>query len=218
MEMIGVIPDNKDARTMPCEPDSNFWKKMRELEANGHIIALHGHDHCYVTKCGGLNPVHNRSEFAGLSYEKQAEKLSEGYSVLTQHGLHPKVFFAPSHTFDKATLEALKSVTPIRFLSDTIDYRPYRFHGITMLPQQMGRCRKIPFPGYWTFCLHPNIMSQDDIKAVDSFIQAYRSQIMNFSELLNVTPSHKKSLFGRMLELAFSAKRTIAPQPENNNQ
>ncbi len=207
--LIGIIPNNADAVTMPCAPDTCFWQRMRELELHGHVIALHGYDHCYATECGGINPVHNRSEFAGLPYTAQAEKLQEGYTILTEQGLHPKVFFAPSHTFDNTTVEALKKATPIRHVSDTVDYRPYRYNGITILPQQMGRCRKIMMPGYWTFCLHPNNMTTDDISAFSQFIQANRQHMMNYDRLLNVTPALKKSLFGRLLELAFSAKRSI---------
>ena len=208
--LIGVIPDNHDTSTMPCAPDSHFWDLMQDLESKGHIIALHGYDHCYQTNCGGINPVHNRSEFAGLPYTEQAKKLTDGYAMLRKYGLNPKVFFAPSHTFDKTTIKALKKTTPIRFISDTIDFRPYRYEGITMLPQQMGRCRQVSIPGYWTFCLHPNGMTPKDIMDLDLFIQSNHQHIMNYDELIITKPANRKSLLGKLLNLVFSVKRYIA--------
>ena len=62
----------------------------------------------YDSTDGGINPVQNKSEFAGHPLEVQKKKIRQGIAVFRQHGIEPSVFFAPSHTFDHNTLEALK--------------------------------------------------------------------------------------------------------------
>lgn len=44
------------------------------LEKKGWIIALHGYEHVFETTSGGINPVNNKSEFAGVNLEKQKKK------------------------------------------------------------------------------------------------------------------------------------------------
>ena len=73
----------------------------------------------------GLNPVWNRSEFAGVPLDQQKEKISLGISIFRSNGIEPQFFFAPAHTYDKNTLLALKSESNIRIISDTIAIKPY---------------------------------------------------------------------------------------------
>ncbi len=64
--------------------------------------------------------MHNRSEFAGLALEEQREKVRKGVAVFQEHGIVPRVFFAPGHTFDRNTLKALALESDIRVICDTI--------------------------------------------------------------------------------------------------
>ena len=59
-----------------------------------------------TTATGGINPVHNRSEFAGLSLVEQREKISKGYKTLIAIGLFPKYFFASSMVTSVTSLPA----------------------------------------------------------------------------------------------------------------
>ena len=118
--MVGIIPNNEDQMTMIQGKDEDFWTKALQWQKKGWEIALHGYNHCYTTENGGLNPIHNRSEFAGLTYDEQKIKIKDGYNILINHNLYPKYFFAPSHTYDEKTIEALKNSTPIRNMCDTI--------------------------------------------------------------------------------------------------
>ena len=79
---------------------------------------------------------------------------------MREHGIDPKVFFAPAHTFDNNTLIALKECSNIRIISDTIANDIYTKYGFTFVPQQAGRVRKQPFRTV-TFCYHPNTMNDD---------------------------------------------------------
>src|ERR1035437_7188658 len=99
--MVGIVPNNQDIDLFVNEYDEFFWEKARTWQKKDWTIALHGYDHVYLTNKGGINPVHNRSEFAGLSLRKQEEKIEKGISILNEHNLHANYFFAPSHTFDE---------------------------------------------------------------------------------------------------------------------
>jgi predicted deacetylase len=87
---------------------------------------------------------------------------------MREHGIDPKVFFAPAHTFDNNTLIALKECSNIRIISDTIANDVYSQFGFTFVPQQSGRVRKLPFKTV-TFCYHPNVMNDDEFVRLEKF-------------------------------------------------
>ena len=114
--------------------------------------------------------MNDRSEFAGLPLDVQREKVSRGIAELAVHDVSPRVFFAPSHTFDANTLEALRLESGIRVVSDTVALKPYSRDGFTFVPQQSGRARVLPFP-LVTFCYHPNTMEDGDFRALEAFLE-----------------------------------------------
>lgn len=190
--LIGIIPNNKDTEIIIDSPDPIFWDKARSWGKKDYALALHGFDHVYLTENGGCNPIHKRSEFAGLSYCEQAKKIREGYKILISEDIVPKVFFAPSHTFDNTTVQALLNETNIKCISDTIAFTPYKHSGIKYIPQQMGRFRAIYIPGDWTFCFHPNIMTDNDIIEFDTFISKHRDKFCDFNDLINKDCSERR--------------------------
>ena len=101
--MVGIIPHNEDPLTCIDMADTKFTAKALNWQKKGWTIALHGYNHVCTTVIGGINPVHKRSEFAGLSLAEQKEKISKGYKTLITMGLTPDFFFAPSHTYDENT-------------------------------------------------------------------------------------------------------------------
>lgn len=156
--IVGVIPNNQDPDMVGVYPkDEQFWEKVQRWKEKGWTIALHGYTHVFETREGGLNPVNDRSEFAGVPLERQKEKIRAGVRILREHGIEPEIFFAPAHTFDENTLIALKEESDIRIISDTIANDIYFENGFYFIPQQSGRVRKLPFKTV-TFCYHPNMM------------------------------------------------------------
>ena len=143
---------------------------------------MHGYEHQYCTDCAGINPLHNRSEFAGLSLEEQRFKIREGIRLLSEHNVFPTVFFAPGHTFDENTLEAIRKESNIRIISDTIATDVYFHNGFWFIPQQSGACRKLPFKVV-TFCYHPNNMSNKDFDNLRLFINKNRELFMSAMDL-----------------------------------
>ena len=172
--IFGIIPDNQDSMLISVyEKVPDFWELMHLWIKKGWIPAMHGYQHKYETKDGGINPVNSRSEFAGLPYEDQARKIREGYHILVEHEITPRIFFAPSHTFDHFTLEALKNETPIRIISDTIAWDIYKKDVFYFVPQQSGKPRKLPFQTI-TFCVHPNTMDEAEFGQLENFLKQYQ--------------------------------------------
>ena len=198
--MVGVIPHNEDKEQIIDESDPLFWQMVKEWEQKGWAIALHGYNHCYTSDGGlqGLNPMWSRSEFAGLSLEKQREKIKYGIAIMEEHGIKPKYFFAPSHTFDDNTLIALKEESDIRIISDTIATKPYNYKGFTIVPQLGGHCAEMHIPGIWTFCLHPSDMSEENFIQTEYFINKYRDYFTSFDKL-DLVNIGKKNYFSRIL-------------------
>lgn len=205
--IVGIIPNNNDESLISkYSKNDNFWDLALEWQKNGWIIALHGFSHKYITEVGGINPVQNRSEFAGVDLKNQKKKIFCGVKILKEKGLFPQVFFAPSHTFDSNTLIALKECSNIRIISDTIANDIYYKDDIFFIPQQSGRVRKLPFKVV-TFCYHPNEMTDDDFNELENFINENRSKFTNVSLPLN--KKRKKSIFDCLLEKIYFFKRKI---------
>ena len=202
--IYGIIPANEDPELIKYGKVDGFWNLMTSWKEKGWAPALHGYTHVFETDDGGINPVNSRSEFAGVSLERQRQKIKEGYTTLKEHGILPTVFFAPAHTFDKNTLVALKEENPIRVISDTVANDVYFYDGIYFIPQQSGHCRKLPFKTT-TFCYHPNIMSDKDFDELDSFLKQYGNRFGELSAL-NMKKRHR-GIFDQLLKKIYFIRR-----------
>jgi len=155
---------------------------VRSWQDKGWAIALHGYDHVYTTRDGGIVPIEQRSEFAGVPLEIQRERIRTGYGILRQNGVKPVIWVAPSHSFDRNTLVALQEETDISIISDGIALFPFEQLGFVWIPQQMWRFRTMPF-GVWTICLHPNTISVSQMRAMERFLDNNGS---NFVDIYQV--------------------------------
>ncbi len=207
--LVGIIPANADPETKIDADDLHFWEKVQNWSKKGWAIALHGFDHICITHDGGINPVHKRSEFAGLSIEEQARKIENGYMILKENGIEPEYFFAPSHTYDKNTIKAIIDKTPIRIISDTISTKPYRLNnGMIVVPCQMGRCRKMQISGYWTACYHPNIMDDRQFEMLETFLKENHQDFISFGDL-PLAHVGSKTIFDRLLSFCYFTMRRL---------
>ena len=206
--MVGIIPHNEDPMQEIDSPDLEFWEKAKSWQQKGYAIALHGYNHCYISNKGleGMNPLWARSEFAGVPLEIQRQKIRDGFKILSEQGVSPNYFFAPSHTFDKNTLKALKECTDIRIISDTIATKPYQKDDFIFLPQLGGHCTEMKISGVWTFCLHPSAMTDDNFNATESFLKDYKNEFIGFDEL-DLSNLKSKYWLGRLLSWAYFTQR-----------
>ena len=149
-----------------------------------------------------------RSEFAGVPLDKQKEKIHKGVEKCKEHGIKPKYFFAPSHTFDKNTLVALREESDIRIISDTIGRFPYKFKEFYFIPQITGHCVKMPLNGIYTFCFHPNVMDDIAFSKLECFLNMYGKQFIGFDEI-ELNNFGKKKAFDKLLSSFYFFQRRI---------
>lgn len=208
--MVGVIPANNDTNQFFDAVDTNFWEKVKNWEKKDWKIALHGYDHCFISDGGlrGLNPFWARSEFAGVSLAVQKEKIRKGVAIFRDNNIDPKYFFAPAHTFDDVTLQALKEESNIRIISDTIANKPYKKDDFVFIPQLGGSCKDMKLPGVWTFCLHPSTMTEDNFVATEHFIKKHFDEILRFDDL-NLINLKSKNLMSRFLSWVYFTRRKL---------
>ena len=201
--LVGIIPHCEDPAMDGYLFDNDFWQTVNRWREKSWTIAMHGYNHVYGTKCGGINPVNARSEFAGLSQEEQKNKIKKGVSIMREHGINPQIFFAPSHTFDENTLVALKEESDIRIISDTVANKPYNYGGFTFVPQQSGKVRKLPFKVI-TFCYHPNEMTDDDFILLENRIAKSKRRFIAFPF---ASVNRKMDLYDRVLRWVYFKRR-----------
>jgi peptidoglycan/xylan/chitin deacetylase (PgdA/CDA1 family) len=204
--IVAVIPNNEDPMQQVDEHDELFWEKVKKWQAKGWEIALHGYNHVYISRHGGLVPVNKKSEFAGLPYEVQEEKIKKGIEIFRQHGIDPKIWVAPLHTFDKNTLKALKKHTNIDMISDGIAINPYRRFGFTWIPVQIPFFKYYRF-GLWTVCLHPGTMKEKYFDLMVDFMERNRGQIISLPEINKV--NEHVTLSDRLYACHYWTKRGI---------
>lgn len=182
--IFGIIPNCKDK--MFCqqyEKNEKVWDTFDKWIEMGWTPALHGYEHVYCTEDAGVNPYAKCSEFAGLPYDEQKDKIEKGYAILKSHNIEPKIFFAPSHTFDENTLLALKDSTDIRIISDTIATDIYFENDFYYLPMISSNVRPVSAE-LTTFCYHPNTMTDAAFETLESFLKEHKDKFIPFSESL----------------------------------
>lgn len=208
--IVGVIPRCKDKNLMIEREDENFWERIRRYQLKGYAIALHGYEHNFVSRHKGIIPLNSISEFAGLPFELQRDKIRNGFNELVKNGIRPNIWVAPAHTFDKNTLEALRLETDIRIISDGIAFFPYRERDFLWIPQQLWRFKRVSF-GVWTICLHPNEMTEKEFDSFRSDLSLFREHVVSLDVVLNNGEflTRKKSLADRVFANLFFAKRRL---------
>jgi hypothetical protein len=212
--LVAVIPDCRDPSmaSMPAEPA--FWDRVRRWQAKGWSIALHGLHHSYHPDppgAGSLVPFKREGEFVGLPLARQREIIARAWAMFAAEGVKPTLFIAPSHSFDKVTLEALKLETPIRIISDGLSWRKFRRFGFDWIPQQLWHFRSLRF-GLWTVCLHPNMM---DTRELDRTLAALKRFAPHVSHTAALPPARSfgpgdmlfQSVYGVLMMLKRAIKR-----------
>lgn len=203
--IVAVIPDNRDPKQQLSPDKGDFWETVNRWKEKGWEIALHGYDHVYITQEAGLVPLNQKSEFAGLPLERQEEKIRSGIEIFRNHGLSPRVWVAPSHTFDMNTLEALKKHSSITIISDGISFRPFQRYGFTWLPLQLWKVRRIPM-GLYTICYHPSATSLGQIRREGERLRSIANNIVSVDEALK-RPCPKYGILDSLFHALFMTLR-----------
>ena len=207
--LIGVVPDCRDEHLQVDAPRDDFWEVVRRLRAGGWAVAQHGYTHVYDSDAPNLLRMANRSEFAGHPVQVQAARLAAGAEIMSHEGVRSSAFMAPGHTFDRATIDALKR-TGFTSVTDGYGLWPYRRHGLTFVPQLFSRPLHVG-AGLYTVCLHLNGMSA---VAVDRLTTSLRGlDIVSFDRATPRRPvigAAARIATGVALRAARSARRLAA--------
>lgn len=205
--ILAVIPECRDARISMGPARRDFWPWVRRKQSGGWHIALHGFEHLYVNENAGILPFHSKSEFAGLPYVEQKEKIRRGIDVLRREGIDPTVWVAPGHSFDYETVRALIDASDIRVVNDGIAVFPYFEAGMVWLPQQRFAFSRVGY-GVETVCLHTNWMSSTEVAKMDRFIAENRALFKSeISEVVAAYRKRKRSKLDDVYRTAFFAQR-----------
>ena len=168
--LLGIVPENRDGKLVRGnkQETETFFAQVRKWQEDGAILAMHGLYHLYTTEEGGLFPLNHKSEFAGLPYEKQKEMIAEGKRILQEYGIETDFFMAPSHSYDRSTLQALKD------------------NGFRRVTDGFGTKLKKEGGAEVTFVVHANSLEEADFAFYERALRS--GKIVSYSELLKKAP------------------------------
>lgn len=180
--LIGVVPENRDENLNRNPERADFWEYVRKRQEEGWVVAQHGCQHVYTQHKGGLFPLNDFSEFAGVPYEEQLAMLAQGKEILAKHGIMTDLFMAPAHSYDRNTLCALRQLG-FRGLTDGFGSRPYLWQGLTFYPISFrleGSLKKEK--GYTTMVVHTNTLSDKDMEKYRKILE--EQDMISYGDLL----------------------------------
>lgn len=197
--LLGIVPDNRDPKLSCSAAREDFYEVMKRLQNEGYSIAMHGFRHIYTTKSGGIFPLNNYSEFAGVSYGRQKEMLTLGKEKLGEHGIDTDIFMAPAHSYDNNTLKALKEAGFTK-ITDGFGSTPYMYKGITFYPISFKLDRSLKQKkGVTTMVIHANTVTEKDKERYAHIFKEYGKNMISYSEYLEMEPV-TRNISGRILE------------------
>lgn len=197
--LLGIVPDNRDKNLRRRSVNEDFYELMRSLEKKGFCLAMHGCYHVYTTESGGLFPLNNFSEFAGLPYEEQKELLLHGKERLKEKGIETDIFMAPAHSYDENTLKALIELGFTK-MTDGFGNKPYTYNGMTFYPIsfRLGSSLKKK-SGVTTMVIHANTVTETDKAGYKRIFEEYGKNMISYSDYLKMEPVKRGSV-GRFWE------------------
>ncbi len=181
--ILAVVPDNQDPGLKVDALREDFWERARQWQARGWTLALHGFQHKYSAVHAGIVTPRKKTEFAGFPARDQAEKLRQGVEIFERQGIIPRVWIAPSNSFDATTVFLLPQFG-IRIICDGYFRVPFVDQWkIVWIPQQLHGFRPAP-PGVWTVCYHHNQWTASDLARFREDLVRYRADIGSLDDVM----------------------------------
>lgn len=213
--LLGIVPDCKDNHLHKTGEAEDFWDKMKALQADGWVLAMHGYRHLYGTRKGGCFPLNHFSEFAGFSYEKQKQMLTAGREILKEKGIETDIFMAPAHSYDRNTIKALKE-TGFCKITDGFGKAPYLWKGMTFYPISMIFSKSLQeSEGTTTMVVHVNEISEERMENYEKMFAEHKGQFISYGEYLAMTPG-RRNVFGHMGEYLLAGAKHYMVQRKGN--
>jgi peptidoglycan/xylan/chitin deacetylase (PgdA/CDA1 family) len=206
--IMAVIADNKDVSLHQGPADPKFWDRVRRWQQMGWTIGLHGYQHIYLSRSTGIVGLNRYSEFAGLSFDHQFEKLHAAFKIFEQENVKPDIWVAPAHTFDENTLRALKCLQ-LQVISDGFQLWPHTDRaGFFWIPQQLGDFRFMPF-GVWTVCIHREDANYNNVQLFRQNIRRLRKYIIDVPEVVSRYCGTNTNAFSETFALALRWAKVV---------
>lgn len=199
--LIGVVPDNRDENLNRDALREDFWEYVRKRKEEGWVVAQHGCYHVYTQKKGGVFPLNDFSEFAGVPYEEQLAMLEHGKEILAGHGIVTELFMAPAHSYDRNTLRALKQAG-FKGLTDGFGSRPYLWQGLIFYPISFRLESSLKKDkGFTTMVVHTNTLHDQDMERYRKIFKEHK--IISYQEYLREKPGRRTAI-GHMWEYTLA--------------
>ncbi len=177
--VVGVIPNNQDTELLSYEKRDEFWQIVKHWQNNNWTVAMHGYTHVYdsETRKKDYFKYGGKSEFFGHTFQEQLSRLKKGKKIFDDNNIKVDTFFAPNHTYDLNTFDALKKAGIFRII-DGYGLSPFIKNEIKFLPQLFYKLVFIPF-GIQSTQLHINYWNENDFIKFENFIKKYHSKIID---------------------------------------
>ncbi len=208
--LLGVIPNNQDPELLKYPKNERFWEKVSQWKKKEWEITMHGYSHLYTQKSDKKDIFNygGNSEFYGLNYHEQLDKIKNGIIEFEKRGIQIRSFFAPNHIYDEITLRALKDCN-INIVIDGYGLFPFFKNGILFIPQLFYREILLPF-GIQSTQIHLNYWSQTDFNQFEQFIKKNADKILHLDYILNLEkPNLIKNTINYTLEKTIKTIRAI---------
>lgn len=204
--LLGIVPDNQDPNLQVGEMNKNYREQLKTWQEKGYVMALHGYQHLYTTKKGGLFPLNNFSEFAGLPYQVQYEMLEKAKNKLNALGVYTDIFMAPAHSYDRNTLKALQALGFTK-ITDGFGDGPYQWKGMTFYPISFKLSQSLQdTKGTTTMVIHANTVS--DLDYYNRLFDSHKEQFISYDEYLKM-PAAKQTSVRAIRELILAKLKYI---------
>lgn len=209
--LLGIIPINKDPDLLKYPYNSKFWERVADWKNKGWEITMHGFNHLYTQNSDNKKDIFNyggNSEFYGLEYSEQLNKIQSGLQEFKKRNLKIRSFFAPNHIYDENTLKALKA-SDIKIVIDGYGLFPYFKDQILFVPQLFYKEIILPF-GIQSTQMHINYWNDKNFENFENLINKVNKKIINLDYIINITnPNVVQSISNYLVEKVLKTIRAF---------
>ena len=207
--LLGIIPINKDPELLKFPKNIDFWNRVSNWKKKGWEITMHGCNHLYTQRSDEKKDLFNyggNSEFYGLDYDTQLNKIRKGLEEFKKRNINIRSFFAPNHIYDENTLKALKN-SNIKIIIDGYGLFPFYKNEILFIPQLFYKEIFLPF-GIQSTQMHINEWNEDSFKKFEFFVEKNKQKTVNLDYIIDIARNSRiQNLTNYLVEKSLKTLR-----------